>query len=330
MVRIAVLDDYQNAALRMADWSILPGGTQVETLKEHLDDEAALAQRLHDYDIVVGMRERTPMPRSLLQRLPNLKLLVTTGMTNASFDVEAATQLGIVVAGTSTGGGPGTTELSWGLMLSLARSIPAEDKATREGKWQTSVGQGIGGKTLGVIGLGNIGSAVARVGLAFGMQVLAWSQNLTPQRAQAVGVTYAAFDDLLVRSDFITIHLRLSPRTQGLIGERELKLMKPPAYLINTSRGPIVDEAALVKALRAKVIGGAGLDVYDVEPLPLDHPLRHMENTVVTPHLGYVTEEGYRGMFVNAVEDIQTFLKGQPVRVLNPAVLERPNLRGIR
>ena len=330
MVRVAVLDDYQSAALRMADWSVLPKETKVDTFQDHLFDETALARRLAEYDIIIGMRERTPMPRSLLQRLPDMKLLVTTGMGNASFDIDAATEMGIVVSGTTTGGGPGTTELAWGLMLALARSIPAEDRATREGKWQTTLGQGIAGKTLGVIGLGNIGSQVARVGLAFGMQVLAWSQNLTPQRAQAIGATYAAKDDLLIRSDFVTIHLRLSGRTQSLISQRELRLMKPTAYLINTSRGPIVDESALIHALRNKTIAGAGLDVYDVEPLPEDHPLRRMENTVVTPHLGYVTEEGYRGMFANAVENIQTFLKGQPVRVLNPAVLERPNLRGIR
>lgn len=328
-MRVAILDDYQGAAMRMADWSVLPRDAKVEAFHDHLANESALAQRLRDYDVVIGMRERTPMPRSLLQRLPNLKLLITTGMGNASFDIDAATELGIVVSGTSSGGGPGTTELTWGLILALARSIPAEDQAVREGRWQTSLGQGIAGKTLGVIGFGRIGSQVAKIGVAFGMEVLTWSQNMTPQRAQTVGATAVPKDDLLARSDFVTLHVSLNPRSRGLLGARDLARMKPTAYLINTSRGPLVDEGALVEALRSKRIAGAGLDVFNVEPLPQDHPLRHMENTVLTPHLGYVTEEGYRGMFSHAVENIQTYLKGQPVRVINPAVLERPNLRGI-
>ncbi|MBI2170694.1 MAG: D-2-hydroxyacid dehydrogenase family protein [Chloroflexi bacterium] len=315
--------------MQMADWSALPRDARVETLHDHLSDESALAQRLRDYDVVIGMRERTPMPRSLLQRLPNLKLLITTGMGNASFDIDAATELGIVVSGTSSGGGPGTAELTWGLILALARSIPAEDRAVRQGKWQTSVGLGIAGKTLGVIGFGRIGSQVAKVGVAFGMQVLTWSQNMTPQRAQTVGATAASKDDLLSGSDFVTLHVNLNARSRGLLTARDLARMKPTAYLINTSRGPLVDEQALIDALRTKHIAGAGLDVFNVEPLPQDHPLRHMENTVLTPHLGYVTEEGYRGMYSNAVENIQTYLKGQPVRVINPAVLERPNRRGI-
>jgi phosphoglycerate dehydrogenase-like enzyme len=329
LVRVAILDDYQNAAMQMADWSLLPRDAKVEALHDHLADEGLLAQRLRDYDVVICMRERTPMLRSLLQRLPNLKLLVTTGMGNASFDIDAATELGIVVSGTSSGGGPGTAELTWGLILALARSIPAEDRAVRQGKWQTSVGQGIAGKTLGVIGFGRIGSQVARIGVAFGMEVLTWSQNMTPQRAQTVGATAVSKDDLLARSDFVTLHVSLNPRSRGLLTAPDLARMKPTAYLINTSRGPLVDEQALVEALRTKRIAGAGLDVFNVEPLPQDHPLRHMENTVLTPHLGYVTEEGYRGMYSNAVENIQTYLKGQPVRVINPAVLERPNLRGI-
>ncbi|MBI4233778.1 MAG: D-2-hydroxyacid dehydrogenase family protein [Chloroflexi bacterium] len=313
----------------MADWSVLPGDINVETFRDHLSDESAMAQRLRDYDIVIGMRERTPMSRSLLQQLPNLKLLITTGMANASFDVEAATEMGIVVAGTYSSS-VGTVELTWGLILALARSIALEDRAIREGAWQHTVGQDLAHKTLGVIGLGNIGSQVAKIGLAFQMQVLAWSQNLTRERAQSVGATYAAEDELLSRSDLVTIHLKLSNRTKGLIGARELGLMKPTAYLINTSRGPIVDEQALIQALRSKTIQGAGLDVYDVEPLPPDHPLRHLENTVVTPHLGYVTDDVYKRMFADAIENIQTFLKGRPVRVLNSPVLEYPKLRGMR
>ncbi|MBI4201688.1 MAG: D-2-hydroxyacid dehydrogenase family protein [Chloroflexi bacterium] len=330
MVRVAILDDYQKAALHMADWSQLSPEVMVDTFQDHLFDEDALVRRLEGYDIVLGMRERTPIPRSLLQRLPALKMLISTGMSNASFDIDAATDLGVVVTGTTTGGGPGTTELTWGHILALARKIPQEDQAVREGKWQISVGQGLRGKTLGIIGLGNIGSAVARVGAAFQMKVLAWSQNLTPERAKAGGAAYATKDNLLRQSDFVTIHLRLSERTTGLLGARELALMKSTAYLINTSRGPIVDEKALVQALQNNTIAGAGLDVHDIEPLPADHPLRRLGNTVVTPHLGYVTEEGYRGMFTMAVENIQTFLKGQPTRVINPAVLERPNLRGIQ
>lgn len=329
MVRVAVLDDYQQVALEMADWSLLSAEVQVDTFPDHLFDEGALVRRLNDYDVVVGMRERTPMPRSLLQQLPNLKLLITTGMGNASFDLEAATDLGITVSGTSAGGGPGTAELTWGLILALARNIPREEAAIREGRWQLSVGQMLSGKTLGIVGLGRIGTAVARIGLAFQMKVLAWSQNLTKERADAAGAGFATKAELFSQSDFITLHYHLSSRSRGMVGASELALMKPTAYLVNTSRGPIVDEKALVQVLEGRAIAGAGLDVYDVEPLPADHPFRRLENTVVTPHLGYVTEEAYREMFANAIENIQTFLQGDPTRVINPAVLERPNPRGL-
>lgn len=326
MLRVAILDDYQRVALAMTDWSVLPADAQVDAFPDHLSDERALVQRLEGYDVVVGMRERTPMPRSLLAQLPHLKLLMTTGMGNASFDVAAATELGITVSGTM-GGGPGTAELTWGLILSLARNIPREEAALRRGKWQLTVGPSLSGKTLGIVGLGRIGSAMARIGLAFQMKLLAWSQNLTPDRAEAAGATYAAKEELFSNSDVVTIHYVLSDRSRGLVGARELSLMKPTAFLINTSRGPIVDEQALIGALERGAIAGAGLDVFDVEPLPLDHPLRRLENTVVTPHLGYVTQESYRGMFKEAVENIQSFLVGDPTRVINPAVLERPNLR---
>ena len=327
MIRIAVLDDYQEAARDMADWGALPPGVEVEMFHDHLAEEDALVERLGRFDVVIGMRERTPFSRSLLERLPMLKMLITTGMGNAAFDFDACTDLGIVASGTSSGGGPGTMELTWALILSLARRVPTEDSATRAGQWQTSVGDGLAGKTLGVIGLGNIGSRVAAIGNAFQMVVIAWSQNLTAERAAECDATLVTRDELLARADFATIHLRLSDRTRGLLGRRELAMMKPTAYLVNTSRGPIVDEAALVDALERKAIAGAGLDVFDREPLPLDHPLRRLDNTVITPHLGYVTLDGYRAMYGHAVENIQSYLEGQPVRVINPDVLDRPNLR---
>jgi phosphoglycerate dehydrogenase-like enzyme len=318
MVRVAVLDDYQGVALQMADWRQLPADVQVQVFRDHLAEASAVAARLRDVDIVVAMRERTPFPRSLLAQLPKLKLLVTTGMRNASIDVEAAAVLGITVCGTQGLPYP-TAELTWGLILALLRHIPREDRATREGRWQVSVGVGLRGKVLGVLGLGNLGSQVAAVGKAFGMSVLAWSQHLTAERAAQFGATLVGKDELLSRSDIVTIHLVLSERTRGLIGARELGLMKPTAYLINTSRGPIVDENALIEALQRGSIAGAALDVFDEEPLPLDHPLRRLENTVITPHLGYVTVETYRIFFEQAVEDILAFLRGQPVRVLTAA-----------
>jgi phosphoglycerate dehydrogenase-like enzyme len=318
MVRVAVLDDYQDVALQMADWSVLPPDTKVQVFRNHLSDQGALAERLREFEIVVAMRERTPFPRGLLDRLPNLKLLVTTGMRNASIDVGAATDLGITVCGTQGLPYP-TAELTWGLILALLRHIPREDRATRDGQWQVSVGVGLRDKVLGVIGLGNLGSQVATVGKAFGMSLLAWSQNLTAERAAQVGATLVSKDELLSRSDIATIHLVLSDRTRGLIAARELSLMKRTAYLINTSRGPIVDEQALIQALRQGTIAGAALDVYDEEPLPMDHPLRQLPNTVITPHLGYVTVEGYRVFYGNAVEDIQAFLQGKPVRVITAA-----------
>jgi phosphoglycerate dehydrogenase-like enzyme len=255
----------------------------------------------------MAMRERTPFPRERLERLPNLKLLVTTGMGNAAIDMEAARELGITVAG--TGGTPThTAELTWALILALARHIPAEDRAVREGGWQHTVGLELAGRTLGVIGLGRLGSQVARIGEAFGMEVIAWSQNMdTPLTKK----------ELLQRSDIVTIHVRLSERTRGLIGAAELALMKPTAYLVNTSRGPIVDEAALLDALQQGRIAGAGLDVYDIEPLPPDHPLRSAPNTVLTPHVGYVTDASYRVFYSDAVEDIAAWLRGDPVRVIN-------------
>lgn len=317
MTRVAILDDYQDVALRMADWDSLPAGTEVVVFQDHLSDLGAVAARLADFDVVMAMRERTPFPQALLERLPRLRLLVTSGMRNAAIDLRAAPERGIVVCGTASLPYP-TAELTWGLILSLVRRIPAEDRATREGRWQVSLGLGLNGKTLGVLGLGTLGSRVARVGRAFEMQVLVWSQNLTAERAAEVGATLVGRDELLARADIVTIHLVLSERTRGLIGARELALMKPSAYLVNTSRGPIVDEAALVAALRAGTIPGAGLDVFDEEPLPLDHPFRQLANTVITPHLGYVTEETYRIFYEQALEDVQAYLRGAPIRVMRP------------
>ncbi len=322
MARVAILDDYQNVARRMADWTSLPAGTDVVVFADHLSDTEAVAKRLADFDAVVAMRERTPFPRALLERLPRLKLLVTTGMRNASIDVAAATERKIAVCGTAGLPYP-TAELTWGLILALFRRIPAEDRATREGRWQVSCGLGLNGKTLGVVGLGGLGSRVAKIGLAFEMQVIAWSQNLTAARASEIGATLVTKDELLTRSDVVSIHLVLGDRTRKLFGARELSQMKPTAYLVNTSRGPIVDEAALVAAVRQGTIAGAGLDVYDEEPLPLDHPLRNLPNTVITPHLGYVTEEGYRIFYGQALDDVQAWLAGQPVRVASPVANHR-------
>jgi phosphoglycerate dehydrogenase-like enzyme len=313
MPRVAILDDYQNVALATADWSRLPDGSEVEAFNDHLFDEDALVKRLAGFDTIVAMRERTPFPRSLLERLPNLKLLITTGARNASFDVAAAKERGIVLSGTR-GVGSSTAELTWGLILGLVRHIPREDRSVRSGGWQTTLGPNLAGKRLGVIGLGNLGSQVAKVGLAFGMDVVAWSTNLTAERAADVGATLVTKDELLSTSDVVTIHLVLGDRSRGLIGAAELALMKPSAYLINTSRGPIVVEDVLVAALKSRRIAGAGLDVFDVEPLAADHPLRSLENTVITPHIGYVTTEGYKVFYDDAIEDILAYLAGSPIR----------------
>ena len=313
MHRIAVLDDYQSAAATYADWSAVPEAVDVEEFSDHLSDEDALAARLQPFDVVVAMRERTPFPRSLLARLPNLRLLVTTGARNASIDVAAARELGVTVCG--TGAHPsGPVELTWALVLAVARHLPPEDANVRAGGWQQTVGTDLAGATLGVVGLGRLGGKVARIGGAFGMDVVAWSQNLTAERAAEVGVRRVTKDELLSTSDVVTIHLQLSDRTRGLIGAPEFALMKHTAILVNTSRGPIVDEAALLDALRDDQIAGAGLDVFDTEPLPADHPLRSEPRAVLTPHLGYVTKATYEVFYRGAVEDVAAFLAGAPVR----------------
>jgi phosphoglycerate dehydrogenase-like enzyme len=315
MARIAVLDDYQGVALSIGGWERLPADSEIEAFRDHLFDENALVQRLYPFDIVVAMRERTPFPRSLLSRLPNLRLLITTGARNASFDMQATRDLGITVCG--TGGLPTpTAELTWGLIIGCVRHIAEEDRAARAGRWQTTLGPTLHGATLGCLGLGNLGSRVAKVGLAFGMNVIAWSQNLTQERANEVGARLVSKDELFSQADVLTIHLVLSDRTRGLVTARELSLMKPTAYLINTSRGPIVDEDALINALRERRIAGAGIDVFETEPLPADHPFLKLDNTLITPHLGYVTKESYERFYGDAVEDILGFLHGSPVRVV--------------
>ncbi len=326
-MRVAVLDDYQSVAKDMADWSQLPPGTEVVYFSDHLTSEDALAERLRDFDVIMGMRERTPFQRSLLERLPNLRLLVTTGRRNAAFDMEAATELGIPVCGTG-GSGEGPTELTWGLILGIVRQIPLEDQLSRQGKWGTTVGLGLKGKTIGLLGLGHIGSLVARVANAFDMNVVAWSQNLTGERAAECEATLVDKDTLFRDSDIVSVHVVLSQRTRGLVGAHELGLMKPTAYLVNISRGPIVDEAALVDVLERRAIAGAALDTYDVEPLPEGHPLLQLDNTLICPHLGYVTDDSYRAFYADVVENIRAFASGEPVRMVNEEVLAAPQFRG--
>ena len=313
--RIALLDDYQGVALRSAEWSRLPPDCEVVPFRRHIEDERELVAALAGFDVVMALRERTKLPAGVLAQLPDVRLIVTAGMRNAAIDIAAARARGITVCGT-TGLQYPTAELALGLMLCLARDIPNQERSLRAGRWQTSVGYGLNGKVLGVLGLGTLGSHVARLGRALEMEVLAWSRNLTDERAREFGAQRVELDALLQRADFITVHLVLSDRTRGLIGARELALMKPGAYLVNTSRSPIVDEAALIAALEAGRIGGAALDVYDREPLPADHPILAAPRTVLTPHLGYTTHETLRVFYGQALEDIEAWLAGTPVRVL--------------
>ena len=311
-MKVTLLDDYQDVALSMAPWDRLDA--EVVALHSHLVGDELVAA-LAGSDVVVAMRERTPFDRALLDRLPDLRLLVTTGMVNAAIDLDAARDRGVVVCGTR-GRQSSTAELTWALVLALTRRLVPEDAAVRAGGWQTTIGPELDGRTLGVLGLGRLGGIVAGYGRAFGMRVLGWSTNLDPGYARELGVEPVALDDLLTRADVVTIHLRLSDRTRGLLGARELDLIGPEGYLVNTSRGPIVDEQALLEALRTGRIAGAGLDVYDVEPLPADHPLRRAPNTVLTPHLGYVSRRTFDVFFRDIVEDVAAFHAGKPVRVL--------------
>jgi D-3-phosphoglycerate dehydrogenase len=316
--RCAILDDYQNVALKLADWSKLKD-VEIKVFTEAVRrSDADTIRDCKDFDIVVMMRERTRFPRAVLEALPKLKLLITTGAYNASIDMKACAERGIVVSGTTSHGNP-TTGIAFGLILELTRRIGWEHARMKSGvPWQNTVGMDIEGKMLGVLGLGKLGARAAGVGKAFGMKVIAWSQNLTPERCKELGVEYSSKDDLFRNADIVTIHLQLSDRTRGLVTAKELGLMKKTAYLINTSRGPIVDEKALLDALNKKQIAGAGLDVFDVEPLPLDHPYRKMDNVVITPHLGYVSQQNYERYYPDILEDIRGFLDGKPVRVIAP------------
>ncbi|MGI5375560.1 D-2-hydroxyacid dehydrogenase family protein [Streptomyces sp. CA-251387] len=316
-LRCAVLDDFQNVATEVADWSPLADDVEVVPFTTHFPDEDTLAAALAEFDIVVTLRERVPFPASLIARLPRLKLLIASGMRNSVIDYAAAEAHGVTVCGTASASTP-PVELTWALLLGLARGIVRESNALRDGgPWQSTLGADLHGRRLGLLGLGKIGSRVAQVGLAFGMQVGAWSQNLTKERAEEVGVELAASkEDLLRDSDFVSIHLALSDRTRGLLGAAELALLKPTAYLINTSRAAIVDQDDLLAALHEGRIAGAGVDVFDIEPLPADHPMRTAPRLLATPHLGYVSQANYATYYGHAVEDIQAYLAGSPVRRL--------------
>src|SRR5579864_4749100 len=318
-MRLSILDDYQGVALDMADWSpVRNRAVEIAVERFPFADEDDVVRRLGESELVAAMRERTPFPKSVVERLPKLKLLLTTGMRNASFDMAALRDRGVTVCGT---GGPGggnedTAELAWGLILGAMRRIAEDHALMRQGGWQTRIGHRVAGKTLGLLGLGRLGSAVARVGLAFNMKAIAWSQNLTAERAAQQGVERVEKDELFRRADILSVHLVLSPRSRGLVGAREIALMKPSAVIVNTSRGPICDTAAIIKALEEGRLAYAGFDVYDKEPLPIDHPLRRAPNVILTPHIGYVTDENYRSSYPQIVENVIAFLDGRPVRVI--------------
>jgi phosphoglycerate dehydrogenase-like enzyme len=312
---VTILDDYQGVALTSADWSAVSGSYTLDVIGEHIADEDALTARLRDSDVIVAMRERTPFPASVLKSLPALRLLITTGPVNASIDLPAAAAAGVTVCGTG-GAGNAMPELTIGMIIALTRNFAQEDAAIRAGGWQHTIGPGLSGSTLGVLGLGRLGAPVARLAQAFGMSVIAWSPHLSAERAAEHGVRAVTKAELFSQADVITVHVPLAEGTRGMVGADDLALMKPSAYLVNTSRGPIVDQTALVQALRENRIAGAGLDVYDTEPLPLDDPLRSLPNTLLLPHIGYVTTEAYRVFYRHAVEDIVAFDAGAPVRVL--------------
>jgi phosphoglycerate dehydrogenase-like enzyme len=306
-MKVAILDDYQNLALAMADWSSVAGRAQITVFNDHVADPDAVVERLLPFDVVCVMRERTPLPREVIERLPQLKLIASTGRRNASIDMVTAEERGIRVTATGYRSTP-TIEMTWALILASARHIVRESNSVRDGGWQASIGRELDGKVLGVLGLGNIGGQVARIGLAFGMKVIAWSQNMTPQIADAAGATLVTKDELFREADVVTIHLVLSKRTRGLVGAAELALMKDTSMLINTSRGPIVDEGALIQALTSRSIAGAALDVFDAEPLPADHPFRALDNVLATPHIGYVADNLYRTFYGDAAVSIAAWL----------------------
>jgi phosphoglycerate dehydrogenase-like enzyme len=314
--RCAILDDYQNVAQSVADWSKVKDDLDVKVFSEHLGGPDNVVKALQGFQIVCAMRERTGFPRAVIEKLPDLKLLITTGMRNASIDMAAAADKGVTVCGTGSFGSP-TSGIAIGLMLELTRRIGYENARLKAGEtWQRTIGPELEGMTLGILGLGKLGTRTALIGKAFGMKVIAWSQNLTPEKCKEVGVDYVSKDDLFRQSDFISIHVVLSQRSRGLVGAGEIALMKPTAYIINTSRGPIIDEAALLAALHDNKIAGAGLDVFDVEPLPKNHAFRMLDNVIITPHLGYVALKNYQNYFTGVVEDIRGFIDGKPVRVM--------------
>ena len=318
MKTIVILDDYQNAALKMAPWERLKGRASIRVLDQYIGEHDALMEELADANVLVCNRERTPITKALLEALPKLELVVTSGMRNNSIDVDAAAARGVMVCGTATLGYP-TAELTVGMILGWFRHIPAEVNNLRAGNWQQTVGTGVRGKTLGIVGFGRIGADVAKVGIALGMKVLAWSRSLTPEKAAAAGVTAASLDEVLPQSDVVSVHLLANAQTRGIIGAREIALMKNTALLVNTARAALIDQQALINALHDGKLGGAALDVYDIEPLPMAHPLLKAPNTLLTPHLGYVMEENYRLSYTECLEDIEAWLDGKPVRVLAPS-----------
>jgi phosphoglycerate dehydrogenase-like enzyme len=314
--RCAVLDDYQDVAMKLADWARIAADVDVMVFNKHMSSTDEVHRALKDFHIVCMMRERTPFRRNTIEALPNLKLLITTGARNASIDMAAAAERDITVCSTSAYGNP-TTGITFGLILELTRRIGFEHARLKGGEpWQVTLGSDIEGQTLGVIGLGKLGTRVSGVAKAFGMKVIAWSPNLTAEKCKETGVEYATREDLFRLADIVTIHVQLGDRSRGMVGAKQLGLMKPTAYLINTSRGPIVEEGALIAALNERRIAGAGLDVFDIEPLPLDHPFRRMDNVVITPHLGYVSRQNYEHYFPDIVENIRAFIDGKPVRVI--------------
>jgi len=316
MIRAAILDDYQNVAMKFADWSAIQKDVEIKVFNQPFASQDEAIKALQGFAIVAGMRERTRFPRAVIEALPDLKLLITTGMKNNSFDLKAAAERGVTVCGTGAVGSP-TTGIVFGLILELTRRIGYENARLKAGEsWQVTIGHDLEGLTLGIVGLGKLGRRSAAVAKAFGMKVIAWSQNLTPEKAKEAGAEYVSKEDLFRNADFVTIHLVLGDRSRGLIGAADIARMKPTAYLINTARAPIVDQPALIRALQEKKIAGAGLDVYETEPLPLDHPYRKLDNVVITPHLGYVSEQNYRKYFPDVVEDIRSWLDGKPVRVI--------------
>ena len=323
-MKIAVLDDYAGKSATFADWSRVKAKASVEVFENPLVVPDEAARVLAPFEVICLIRERMPVPRALIEKLPNLKMIVTTGGQSHTLDAKAATEHGVLICHSADhpGSPSGAPEVTWALVLASVRHVPYEDRRMHEGKWQRSYGFALRGRTLGIVGLGRMGKRVAAYGKAFGMSVIAWSQNLTAEAAEAVGVRRVEKDELFASSDVICVHLALSDRTTGLIGAHELGLMQPHAHFINTARGPIVDEAALIDALRNHRIGGAALDVFNEEPLPSDHPLRGLDNVVLTPHIGYAMEESYRNFYGDTVEGLEAYLSGKPIRILNPEALQ--------